>query len=110
MVLKVYNVGVIGYGLSAKVFHIPLIEVAPQFKLYAVVQRNPKPKDDAEKDLLGIKCYRSTEEMVEDSAVDVVVVATPPETHFSVTKMALDRGKHGISRDSSEQTSSEAAH
>jgi len=34
-----YSVGVIGYGLSAKVFHIPLISVVPEFKLYAIVQR-----------------------------------------------------------------------
>lgn len=96
MLSKIYNVGVVGYGLSAKVFHIPLIEVVPQFKLYAIVQRSPKPENDAEKDLLGIKSYRSTEEMAEDSAVDVVVVTTPPETHFSVTKLALEHGKHGM--------------
>jgi hypothetical protein len=34
-----YNVGVIGYGLSAKVFHIPLINFVSDFRLYAVVQR-----------------------------------------------------------------------
>ncbi|KAJ2969734.1 hypothetical protein NQ176_g8515 [Zarea fungicola] len=34
---KTFNVGVIGYGLSAKVFHIPFITVLPQFKLHAIV-------------------------------------------------------------------------
>lgn len=95
MVSKTYNVGVIGFGLSAKVFHIPLIEVVPQFKLYAVVQRNPKPGHDAEEVYPGIKSYRSTEELVKDSAVDVVVVTTTPETHFSLTRLALESGKHG---------------
>lgn len=95
MATKAYNVGVIGFGLSAKVFHIPLIEVVTQFKLYAVVQRNPKPGDDAEKVHPGIKSYRSTEELVQDPAVDVVVVTTTPETHFSLTKLALESGKHG---------------
>lgn len=95
MASKTYNVGVIGFGLSAKVFHIPLIEVVPQFKLYAVVQRNPKPGDDAEKANPGIKSYRSTEELVKDPAVEVVVVTTTPETHFSLTKVALENGKHG---------------
>ena len=95
MASQTYNVGVIGFGLSAKVFHIPLMEVVPQFQLYAVVQRNPRPDDDAEKEHPGIKSYRSTEELVKDSAVDVVVVTTPPETHFSLTKLALESGKHG---------------
>lgn len=95
MASQTYNVGVIGFGLSAKVFHIPLIEVVPQFQLYAVVQRNPRPDNEAEKEHPGIKSYRSTEELVKDSAVDVVVVTTPPETHFFLTKMALESGKHG---------------
>jgi len=93
---KQHNTAVIGYGMSAKVFHIPLITVVPEFKLYAVVQRNPKADDDAEKDHPGIKSFRSTEEMVKDPAIEVVVVTTTPQTHFELTKIALERGKHGI--------------
>lgn len=93
---KVYNVAVIGYGLSAKVFHIPLIESVSQFKLHAVVQRTPKPEDDAEKNHPGVKVYRSAEEMLGDASVDVVVVTTTPESHFQLTKAALESGKHGM--------------
>ena len=93
---KPFNIGIIGYGMSAKVFHIPLISVVPDFKLYAVVQRHPKPDDDAERDYPGIKSYRSTEEMVKDGEVDVVVVTTIPDTHFELTKLALENGKHGM--------------
>lgn len=96
MASKSYNVGVIGYGMSAKVFHIPLITVVPYFKLYAVVQRSPKPNDDAEKDHPGIKSYRTTEEMVKDPTVDVVIVTTAPDLHLSLTKLALNAGKHGL--------------
>ena len=95
MASKFYNVGIIGYGMSAKVFHIPFIEAVPDFKLFAVVQRNPKPSDDAEKDHPGIKSYRSTEELVKDKEVDVVVVTTIPDTHVELTKLALESGKHG---------------
>ena len=95
MASQTYNVAVIGYGMSAKVFHIPLISIIPKFKLYTIVQRSPKPDDDAENDHPGIKSYRSTEEMVKDPQVDVVVVTTIPETHFELTKMALENGKHG---------------
>ena len=92
---KQYNVAIIGYGMSAKVFHIPLITVVPEFKLYAVVQRNPKVDDDAQKDHPDIKSFRSTEKMLEDSTVDVVVVTTTPQTHFELAKIALEHGKHG---------------
>lgn len=92
---KHYNVGVIGYGLSAKVFHIPLILAVPEFKLYAIVQRSPKPDDNAEKDHPGVKAYRSTEDMVADEKLDVVVVTTIPDTHLTLAKLALEAGKHG---------------
>ncbi|KAL3471266.1 hypothetical protein BJX99DRAFT_237917 [Aspergillus californicus] len=96
MASKTWKVGVVGYGFSAKTFHIPFIQEVPQFKLYAVVQRNPKPEDDAEKDHPGIKSYRSAEEMVQDAAVDVVVITTAPDLHFYLAKLALEGGKHVI--------------
>ena len=98
MAAKQYNVGVIGYGLSAKTFHIPFIQAVPDFKLYAVVQRSPKPDNDPEKDFPGTKVYRSVEEMLKDSLVDVVVVTTTPDSHFQLAKAALDAGKHGKCR------------
>ena len=91
-----FNIGVIGYGMSANVFHIPLIQTVPSFKLHAIVQRHPKPEDDAEKDHPGIKSYRATEDLVKDGEVDVVVVTTIPGTHVELTKLALENGKHGM--------------
>jgi len=105
---KRYNVGIIGYGLSAKVFHIPLILAVPEFKLYAIVQRSPKPDDNAEKDHPGIKAYRSTEDMVADEKLDVVVVTTIPDTHLSLAKLALEAGKHVIVEKPFTVTSKEA--
>ena len=108
MAEKTYNVGVIGYGLSAKMFHIPFITAAPEFTLYAVVQRNPKPDDDAEKDHPGIKSYRSTEDMVGDPSVDVVVVTTTPTSHLSLAKLALNANKHVLVEKPFTPTSAEA--
>ena len=79
-----------------QVFHIPLIEVVPELQLYAIVQRTPNPSDDAEKDHPGIKGYRSSEEMVTDSKVEVVVVTTAPTSHFELAKLALEHGKHVV--------------
>lgn len=98
MSLKKYKVGIVGYGFSAKVFHVPFIEVVPELELYAVVQRNPTLGNDAEKDHSEIKCYKSTEEMLENAAVEVIVVTTPPNTHFQIVRSALEKGKHGMKR------------
>lgn len=105
MVSKKWNVGVIGYGFSAKVFHIPFIAAVPDFKLYAIVQRTPTPENDAEKDFSGIKSYRSTDELFRDAHVDVVVITTPPDGHYALAKAALEAGKHGMSFGFSEDES-----
>ena len=103
-----YRVSIIGYGLSAKVFHIPLIQVVPEFELYAIVQRHPRTEDDAEKDHPSIKSFRSSEEMVKDPAIDVVIVTTIPTTHFELCKLALEHGKHVVVEKPFSVTSKEA--
>jgi predicted dehydrogenase len=92
---QVFNVALLGYGLSAKVFQIPFIRLIPQFKLYAIVQRHPKPDDNAEKDNPGVKVYQTSESMVQDPAIDLVVIGTTSSTHYSLCKEALEAGKHG---------------
>ena len=96
MTPKPFKVGVIGYGLSAKVFHIPLILGVPDLKLYGIVQRSPKPDNDASKDHPGTKSWRSVDEMYQDPEVDVVVITSIPSTHYSMCKDALEAGKHVV--------------
>ncbi|KAL8890937.1 MAG: hypothetical protein Q9192_005808 [Flavoplaca navasiana] len=91
---KPYNIGIIGYGAAAKVFHVPLIEVTPELNLYAIVQRNPTPQNDASKAHPGIKSYRAAEEIVKDDLVDIVVITTTPATHFELASLALENRKH----------------
>ncbi|EAW12594.1 putative NAD binding Rossmann fold oxidoreductase [Aspergillus clavatus NRRL 1] len=108
MASKTWNVGVVGYGFSAKIFHIPFVTEVPQLKLYAIVQRTPKSDDYAEKDHPGIKSYRSAEEMIKDPAVDVVIITTAPDSHYALTKLALEHGKHVVCEKPFTPTSQEA--
>ena len=96
MATKPFDCAVVGYGLSAKVFHIPLIQADPDFNLYGIVQRSPKPDDDAGKDHPGIKSWRSVDEVYEDPDVDVVVITSVPGTHFAICKAALEAGKNVV--------------
>ncbi|KIW16719.1 hypothetical protein PV08_03908 [Exophiala spinifera] len=91
-----YNVGIIGYGLSAKTFHIPFIKAVSDFNLYAIVQRSPKPNDDASKDHPGIKLYHSADDLYKDDQVHVVIVTTSPELHLEMAKAALLAKKHVV--------------
>ncbi|OAA69117.1 NAD(P)-binding domain protein [Cordyceps fumosorosea ARSEF 2679] len=108
MATKTFNVGVIGYGMSAKIFHIPFITTTPQFKLYAIVQRSPKDGNSAPADHPDAKHYTDANDLLADPAVDVVVVTTPPDNHFALTKAALDAGKHVLTEKPFVPTSAEA--
>ena len=91
-----YNVAVVGYGLSAKVFHIPFINAVESLHLHGIVQRSPKPGNDASKDFPSAKIYSSFEDAIADPAVALVVLSTNPQTHFPFAKAAMEAGKHVV--------------
>jgi predicted dehydrogenase len=39
--------------------------------------------------------FRTAEEMVQDPAIDIVIITTAPDSHFALSKLALEAGKHG---------------
>lgn len=89
---KTFQVGVIGFGLSAKVFQIPYIQSTPGFELRAIVQRSGS---EAREKHPEATVYSSPAELIADERIDVVVVSTPPATHFELVTAALNAGKHG---------------
>ncbi|KAK0654736.1 hypothetical protein B0T16DRAFT_316504 [Cercophora newfieldiana] len=89
-----FNVGIIGYGLSAKVFHIPFIGLTPSLVLHSIVQRSPVPGNSAPEDFPSIKHFTNASELLSDPSVDIVVIGTPPNTHFTLARDALLAGKH----------------
>ncbi len=85
-----------------------MITTIPAFTLHSIVQRHPTPGNDAQKDHPGIKAYNSSEEMVQDPAINVVVITTIPTSHFELCKLALEHGKHVIVEKPFTPTSKEA--
>jgi len=97
MASKTHNVAIIGYGMSAKVFHIPLVQALPSdFKLYGIVQRTPKPEDDVRKDYPSIKHWHSIDEVYTDPDVDIIILTTVPDVHHAQVKASLEAGKHVV--------------
>jgi scyllo-inositol 2-dehydrogenase (NADP+) len=78
--------GVIGYGLAGRIFHTAVIEATPGLELAAVVQRTG---DEAAKTYPKVKLYRSIEELLADSSIQLIVVATPSYSHFEVAEQCL---------------------
>lgn len=90
---KKLRVGVVGFGKSAKVFHLPFITTMEEFELAAVLERK---SDDSKKQYPNIKIARTIEELIAMDDIDLIVVTTPNDTHFPYASKALRAGKHVV--------------
>jgi scyllo-inositol 2-dehydrogenase (NADP+) len=97
---------VIGFGLAGRVFHGPFVSAVPGLKLEAIVQRKG---DEAAKAYPSARILRSVDEALNDASIQLIVVATPNETHFELGKRALLAGKHVVIDKPFAATSAEAA-
>lgn len=83
---------VVGYGLAGRAFHCPLIRRQPGLNLVGVVARDPAVRASAvaEHRLRG---YSTIDEAIADPDVQLVVVATPHDSHAELAVRALEAGK-----------------
>ena len=87
------NVALCSYGMSGQVFHAPLIHGQAGFVLHTILQRN---SNSAKEKYQNVQIVADFESIIINPAIDVVVVNTPNELHFSMTKAALEAGKHVV--------------
>lgn len=93
------------FGMSGLIFHAPFLSAHPGFELYGVWERSKK---DVKNIYAGVISFDSLEEMLADSAVELVIVNTPNYTHFDFAKKALLAGKHVLVEKAFTVTASEA--
>ena len=87
------RVGLVGFGMAGRVFHAPLISSVDGLELAAVVERH---SDQAAQRYPGVKIYRALEDLLSDTSIHLVVVATPSGTHFDVARQVLSAGRHAV--------------
>ncbi len=83
------NVGVVGFGLAGRVFHAPFVRLVEGMRLSAIVSRSgasdPKYSD--------VKFVSSLDELLAIDDIQLVVVATPNDSHVSVARECLRAGR-----------------
>ena len=78
-------VGLIGYGIAGAVFHAPLIRACPQLRLAAVATSRTEQVEA----LGGVRAVATVGELLSDPEIQLVVVASPSDTHFELAAAAL---------------------
>jgi scyllo-inositol 2-dehydrogenase (NADP+) len=90
---KSINVGLVGYGMAGEFFHAPLIHFTSGLVLHTVVERH---QERAKERYPHVRVVRSLEALLADDSIDLVVIATPNNTHFDYAQKALLVGKHVV--------------
>lgn len=78
--------------MSAQVFHCPLVVSSAHLHLHTVVERHAEKSRQLYQD---VHVVRSTDELFASPDIDLVIITTPNESHFGLTKAAIKAGKHG---------------
>jgi len=86
------NVGIVGCGFVVD-YYLDTIFNYPEINLVGVTdiinERSQKVSEHYQ-----IPAYKSAEELVEKSDLDILINLTDPHNHFKVTKLAFDNGIH----------------
>lgn len=86
------NVGILGAGHIASVL-ARTIKGMESVKLYAVASRSKEKAEEFAREFGAEKFYGSYEELVKDSAVDLVYIATPHNFHYEQMKLCINNNK-----------------
>lgn len=84
---------VVGFGLGGKIFHAPFIQATHGLQVAAILQRHG---DEAAQLYPDAQVVRTIDELISYPDIHLVVITTPPVTHFELAKQCLLAGKHVV--------------
>ncbi len=87
------NVGLIGFGLAGRSFHAPVISAVPGMRLAAILQRKG---NEAAIAYPQAKIVRTLDELLAIPDLQLIVIATPNETHSPFARAALAAGRNVV--------------
>ncbi len=87
------RVGLIGYGYAGRTFHAPLIAGVPGLSLAAVSSRDPAR---VQADLPRAEVCASPQALLAREDLDLVVIASPNDSHYPLARAALAAGHHVV--------------
>ena len=87
------DAGLVGYGKAGEIFHAPLITATPGLGLKSVVERHAQRSRQRYPQATIV---RSIDELLDDSNIELVVIATPNISHYELAHKALAAGRHVV--------------
>ena len=89
------NVGIVGYGFAGRRFHAYLVPFAQGLQLYAIATRDPERQRQAREEQ-SCNVVATLDDLLADPNVQLVVLATPHDTHHDLAVQAMEAGRHVV--------------
>lgn len=83
----------VGFGKAGAFLHAPFIHSNTSFELTTILERSPKGAATAYPSAKIVDTY---EAILSDSSIELIVLATPNQTHAAMAEQALLAGKHVV--------------
>lgn len=90
---RTIRAGLVGFGHGGTIFHAPFLQAVDGLELAAILQRHG---DSAALAYPGVAIARSMDELLALPDLDLIVISTPPSTHFELAVQALEANKHVV--------------
>ena len=87
------RVAVVGYGYWGPNL-VRNVASSSSMRLAALCERDPKRADAFRARMPGTEVEPDFDQLLLDPSLDAVIIATPPNSHYSLCKRALQAGKH----------------
>jgi len=91
---RTMGVGILGYAPSVGRLHGLGCNATCGLELKGACDLSTDRLAQAQVDFAGIRCFESGDALARDSDIDLVVVATPPNTHADLCIQMMAAGKH----------------
>lgn len=85
------KVALVGYGMSAKTFHLPFIQALNGFTLHAISTSQTQAIAAA---FPHVTAYNSAQEMIAETDAELVIITAPNQAHYPLAQHAIAHGKH----------------
>jgi len=87
------RVGLVGFGFVSKTFHVPLLQATDGYKITSVSSSRPA---DVSAVLGDVDVVSDPKELATHSDIDLVVIASPNETHTPLAELAMRAGHNVV--------------
>src|SRR5262245_19765029 len=76
------RLGIVGCGRVVECYHLPALKSSPDWQLVAICEPLAERREWVQQRYPGLPAFASLTELLNGSAAEALLIATPPATHY----------------------------